>query len=299
MDQQSTPINGHTTLPQQQKPNATTTNNGTTDFQPVATSSIENGGTASQLPPRPLDYDDYWYQADDGFWYNEYDDLGYEFADDTEEILTVEQSSNEEYQAKLQQVQQSGQAPLQQQQQQSYVKPVNQTDPLHRAADHQTSKDPVLESGHKPQIETAAEKPKAVQKQRSTDGFSALFSSGTDQQQQVKQQQQQQQQSKDNQLLQQQEKQKQELQQKQQQEQQLKQQQELLKKQQQELLQKQQQELLQKQQQELLLKQQQELQQKQHQQQLEEASQKQQQSKQKEPASVVNGGKPAPTKVIV
>ena len=33
------------------------------------------------LPPRPPDYDDYWYQADDGYWYNEYDDLGYEFAD--------------------------------------------------------------------------------------------------------------------------------------------------------------------------------------------------------------------------
>ena len=61
------------------------------------------------------------------------------------------------------------------------------------------------------------------------------------------------------------------------------------------MLQKQQQELLQKQQQEQLLKQQQELQQKQ----LEEASQKQQQSKQKESASVVNGVKPAPTKVIV
>ena len=38
-------------------------------------------------------------------------------------------------------------------------------------------------------------KPKAVEKQRSTDGFSALFSSGTDQQQQKQQPQQQKQQS--------------------------------------------------------------------------------------------------------
>ena len=41
----------------------------------------------TSLPPRPPDYDDYWYQAEDGNWYNEYDDLGYQFADD--EILSV------------------------------------------------------------------------------------------------------------------------------------------------------------------------------------------------------------------
>jgi hypothetical protein len=43
----------------------------------------------SSLPPRPADYDDFWYQADNGNWYNEYDDMGYEFAD--EEILVVEE----------------------------------------------------------------------------------------------------------------------------------------------------------------------------------------------------------------
>jgi hypothetical protein len=43
----------------------------------------------STLPPRPADYDDFWYQADNGNWYNEYDDMGYEFAD--EEILVVEE----------------------------------------------------------------------------------------------------------------------------------------------------------------------------------------------------------------
>ena len=41
----------------------------------------------TSLPPRPPDYDDYWYQAEDGNWYNEYNDAGYIFADD--EILSV------------------------------------------------------------------------------------------------------------------------------------------------------------------------------------------------------------------
>ena len=37
----------------------------------------------SKLPPRPDDYDDYWYQDDEtGEWRNEYDDEGYVFADD-------------------------------------------------------------------------------------------------------------------------------------------------------------------------------------------------------------------------
>lgn len=35
-----------------------------------------------KLPPRPEDYDYYWYQDEDGTWRNEYDDQGYEFADD-------------------------------------------------------------------------------------------------------------------------------------------------------------------------------------------------------------------------
>ena len=33
----------------------------------------------TQLPPRPADYDYYWYEDDDGNWRNEYDDMGYEF----------------------------------------------------------------------------------------------------------------------------------------------------------------------------------------------------------------------------
>ena len=35
-------------------------------------------------PPRPDDFDDYWYQDDDGNWKNEYNDMGYEFAEDDE-----------------------------------------------------------------------------------------------------------------------------------------------------------------------------------------------------------------------
>jgi hypothetical protein len=35
-------------------------------------------------PPRPDDFDDYWYQDDDGSWKNEYTDQGYEFAEDDE-----------------------------------------------------------------------------------------------------------------------------------------------------------------------------------------------------------------------
>ena len=33
------------------------------------------------LPPRPPDFDDFWYQAEDGNWYNEYEDMGHFFAD--------------------------------------------------------------------------------------------------------------------------------------------------------------------------------------------------------------------------
>ena len=32
-----------------------------------------------KLPPRPADYDYYWYEDEDGNWRNEYDDMGYEF----------------------------------------------------------------------------------------------------------------------------------------------------------------------------------------------------------------------------
>ena len=33
----------------------------------------------SKLPPRPSDYDYYYYQDEEGNWWNEYDDMGYEF----------------------------------------------------------------------------------------------------------------------------------------------------------------------------------------------------------------------------
>ena len=49
-------------------------------------------GNKKTLPPRPNDYDDYWYQAEDGNWYNEYDDLGYQFAD--EEVLLIEENNH-------------------------------------------------------------------------------------------------------------------------------------------------------------------------------------------------------------
>ena len=65
--------------------------------QLFSSASVSTGKEASaslstvktSLPPRPADYDDFWYQADNGNWYNEYDDMGYEFAD--EEILVVEE----------------------------------------------------------------------------------------------------------------------------------------------------------------------------------------------------------------
>ena len=47
-------------------------------FQSGSDKSVNN---KSSLPPRPIDYDDYWYQAEDGNWYNEYDDMGLQFSD--------------------------------------------------------------------------------------------------------------------------------------------------------------------------------------------------------------------------
>ena len=42
----------------------------------------KKSGKVQKLPPRPEDYDDYWYQDEGGEWRNEYDDEGYVFADD-------------------------------------------------------------------------------------------------------------------------------------------------------------------------------------------------------------------------
>lgn len=55
---------------------------------PIDNSAVDPTQNTDKLPPRPADYDDYWYQADDGYWYNEYDDMGYEFAQE-EEVLVV------------------------------------------------------------------------------------------------------------------------------------------------------------------------------------------------------------------
>ncbi|XP_023338040.1 protein unc-13 homolog A isoform X8 [Eurytemora carolleeae] len=106
--------------------------NGTTSDDFYTTDGLvgKQVGSAKKapLPPKPADYDDYWYQADDGYWYNEYDDLGYEFA--AEDVLLVEQE-NHKIEAKLE--------------------------------------------SEKP--ETGSLTQSKVKKQRSTDGFSALFSS--------------------------------------------------------------------------------------------------------------------------
>ena len=46
----------------------------------TSTPSVPKPATnGTKLPPRPLDYDDYYYQDEDGNWQNEYDDEGYKF----------------------------------------------------------------------------------------------------------------------------------------------------------------------------------------------------------------------------
>jgi len=40
----------------------------------VKTASLDRTKLSLKLPPRPEDYDFYWYQDDDGTWRNEYDD---------------------------------------------------------------------------------------------------------------------------------------------------------------------------------------------------------------------------------
>ena len=47
----------------------------------------------ANLPARPADYHDYWYQDETGAWYNEYDDLGYQFAEDDDDLLMVAPAS--------------------------------------------------------------------------------------------------------------------------------------------------------------------------------------------------------------
>ena len=64
--------------------------------------SKENGSSSlnEKLPPRPADYDYYWYQDEDGNWRNEYDDYGYVFDPDRyegdESASAASEGSNKE-----------------------------------------------------------------------------------------------------------------------------------------------------------------------------------------------------------
>ena len=49
------------------------------DSSNAATVDNANSTVVSKLPPRPADYDYYYYQDEEGNWWNEYDDMGYEF----------------------------------------------------------------------------------------------------------------------------------------------------------------------------------------------------------------------------
>ena len=46
------------------------------NFSEGGTKKTKKEQKLPKLPPRPADYDDYWYQDDDGTWRNEYDDEG-------------------------------------------------------------------------------------------------------------------------------------------------------------------------------------------------------------------------------
>ena len=58
-------------------------------FSQVFSTEKQTEAVKSSLPPRPSDYHDYWYQDETGAWYNEYDDLGYQFAEDDDDLLIV------------------------------------------------------------------------------------------------------------------------------------------------------------------------------------------------------------------
>jgi hypothetical protein len=49
------------------------------DSSSAATVDNANSTVVSKLPPRPADYDYFYYQDEEGNWWNEYDDMGYEF----------------------------------------------------------------------------------------------------------------------------------------------------------------------------------------------------------------------------
>ena len=66
----------------------------------VAVTERQSADAASplrrELPPRPWDYDDYYYQDEDGNWRNEYDDEGYEFDPDNYEEAKDDEFYTEE-----------------------------------------------------------------------------------------------------------------------------------------------------------------------------------------------------------
>ena len=43
----------------------------------------------SKLPPRPDDYDEYWYQDESGEWRNEYDDEGRAQPKDVDSVIEI------------------------------------------------------------------------------------------------------------------------------------------------------------------------------------------------------------------
>ena len=43
----------------------------------------------SKLPPRPDDYDEYWYQDESGEWRNEYDDEGRAQPKDVNSVIEI------------------------------------------------------------------------------------------------------------------------------------------------------------------------------------------------------------------
>ena len=48
----------------------------------VNTNSGSEKSLNKSLPKKPSDYDEFWYQTEDGKWHNEYDDMGIQFAND-------------------------------------------------------------------------------------------------------------------------------------------------------------------------------------------------------------------------
>ena len=60
---------------------------------PVSSTKSKEALKPKKLP-RPADYEDRWYQASDGQWYNEYDDTGQEYEDSASDISLSESKRN-------------------------------------------------------------------------------------------------------------------------------------------------------------------------------------------------------------